>query len=86
MMGTGNVPCTLHIYIIQTIVCIAWTTIVVCLVDVSPWLCIETVVNNRASISFVAIVAIFIALPVEAWIWDKTLQDALKCHSGPIDI
>lgn len=86
MMGTGNVPCTLHIYIIQTIVCIAWTTIVVCLIDVSPWLCMETVVNNRASISFAAVILICIALPVEAWIWDKTLQDALKYYSGPIDI
>jgi len=84
IIGAGNTPCTFHIYLIQSIVCLAWTTIVVCLVDVSPWLCIESVVQNRASISLLSLCLLCVTLPIEAWIWDHTLQSALRI--APVDI
>lgn len=86
LMGIDDIPCQLHIYIIQSLICTSWTTVIVCLIDVSPWLCLESVVQNRASIAALAICCIMCSLPAEAWLWDRLLQRALFDQSGPMDI
>jgi hypothetical protein len=79
-------PCLWHLYIVQSILCIAWTTILVCLVDVSPWLCIETILGNRASISTAAFGIVLLGLVLERTIWQKTLDRAVELDPDTIDI
>ena len=86
IMGIEDMPCQWFIYFGSIIVCSGWTCVIVCLIDVSPWLCIDTIVQNRASITLLSLLAIAVAVPIEAKIWDKTLQDTLQYQSGPIDI
>jgi len=86
LMGLEDPICAFHIYILQTFICISWTTVVVTLFDVSPWLCIDSVAQNRASLALLSLSIIGGSLPVEAYFWDRHLQIALRDQSGPIDI
>lgn len=86
LMGITNKPCKWHIYTTQTIICVAWATIIVCIVDVSPWLCIQTFVRYRASITILALTILCITLSTESWLWDKTIENLLPYQPDIIDI
>ena len=86
IMGIEDIPCQWAIYICCTVICVAWTITVVCLIDVSPWLCIDTIVQYRASIALLSILCVMCAIPIEAKIWNTQLQNALADQSGPMDI
>ena len=86
LMGIRTIPCKCHIYIIQTIICLSWSVVIVCIVDVSPWLCIATIVHYRASITILALTVLCMTLPLEAWLWDKTIEKAMPYQPDVIDI
>jgi hypothetical protein len=86
LMDIRQTTCKWHIHITQTIICLSWSTIIVCIVDVSPWLCIPIVVQYRASIAILAIIILCISLPLEAWLWDKTINQYLPYQTDSIDI
>lgn len=86
LMGIQTHICAFHIYIIQPIICTCWSIVVVCIFDVSPWLCIDWILDNRASLTLLSISIILGCLPLEAYLWDKKLQIALRDESGPIEI
>ena len=86
IMGIVDIPCQWPIYICCTVICVAWTITIVCLIDVSPWLCIGTFVQYRASIALMATLITMCTIPIEAKIWDTQLQQALLHETGPIDI
>lgn len=65
------------ISILQSILVLAWCSIVLTLLDVSPWLCVDYVLENRALYSFSSLLCIMIALPVETVLWDWFLQRGL---------
>ena len=73
-LTNSTTRCILPIYIIQIMLILGWTIIFSVIVDVSPWLCIDIVLGNRAIISFVAFVCILILLPLQTVIWDKLLE------------
>lgn len=79
-------PCLLHLYVVQSILCVAWTTLLACLVDVSPWLCIGTVLENRASLSGIAFGVVLLGLVTERMLWQKTLDRAVELDPDTIDI
>lgn len=62
---------------LQTVLVLAWCSIVLTLLDVSPWLCVDDVLENRALYSFVSLFCIVIVLPVETILWDWFLQRGL---------
>lgn len=79
-------PCLWHLYFVQSILCIAWTTILVCLVDVSPWLCVVNILETRASISAGAFGVVLFGLILERTLWQKTLDRAVELDPDTIDI
>jgi len=79
-------PCLFHIYLVQTGLCVAWSVVIACLIDVSPWLCIEHVLKNRATIAAMALVSIFGGLVLERRLWTWTLNRALAMDPDTIDI
>jgi len=78
LVDSVNMPCILHIYILNAIICIAWTTILACIIDVSPWLCIAAITNYRASITLVSVTIVGLSIVLERVIWDKTLSQSLE--------
>lgn len=70
----GAVVC---IFVCQCILVFAWCTIFSVLLDVSPWLCVHALLQNRAVIVLLSLVAILMTLPVEAILWDCFLQRGL---------
>jgi len=86
LMGIQSYICHFHIYILQTIICVCWSLVVVCQSDVSPWLCIDWILDNRASLTLMAISIIIGCVPVEAYLWDRKLQNALREESEPFEI
>lgn len=87
LMGVGlNKPCIHHIYFIQVILCVSWATIITCLIDVSPWLCLPTILNNRASITSIASICIYTCIIIERKIWGWTLERTLTLDPDTIDI
>ena len=87
LVGVVNYePCLLRLYVIQTILCISWASIIGCLIDVSPWLCISFVNEYRAMISVSALIMIAAALVVERKIWSHTLNIAIQHDSKSIMI
>jgi len=86
IMGINTVPCLWHIYISCFCACLSWTIIIVCIVDVSPLLCIDLILQYRASLTLIAISVLGCQLPCEAHIWDRALQKSLKEENCPIDI
>jgi hypothetical protein len=78
-----HMPCICHVYALNTVICIAWTVILACIIDVSPWLCVAVITNYRASISLFSIFLICLSIVLERIIWDKTLSQSLDL---PIEI
>ncbi len=62
------------IAVLQSILVLAWCSIVLALLDVSPWLCVGYVLENRALFSLVSVLCILIVLPVETILWDWFIQ------------
>lgn len=68
---------TVWISVIQSILVVAWAIIFAVLLDVSPWLCMPSVLQNRAIIAAVSLLGILLTLPVETLVWDYCLQKGL---------
>jgi len=83
---TAYEPCLWHLYMVQSILCVAWATILACLVDVSPWLCVVAILQYRASISVAAFIAVLLGLVLERTMWQNTLDKAVALDPGTIDI
>lgn len=86
IMGIVKIPTTVPIFICETIITICWQIVIVCIIDVSPWLCIHNVLYHRATITLLAILLIVASIPLEGIIWDKQLQNALQWANGPMEI
>lgn len=86
LMGIEVRICHYHIQLLQAMLCVSWLVLVAALVDVSPWLCIEHVAQYRASYAFIAFISMFIIIPLESYLWDKSLNLALVRTSAPIHI
>ena len=79
-------PWLIHLYLIQTTLCIAWATVVACLVDVSPWLCLDIVLQNRAGIAAASLAIVFAGLVIERKVWGWTLDRAIALDPETLDI
>jgi hypothetical protein len=83
---SSHKPCLWHLYFVQCILCVAWASFIVCLIDVSPWLCIPAVLEYRASISLAAVGCVIAGLALEKHIWTSTLHRAVKREPNSIEI
>jgi hypothetical protein len=83
LVDISDMPCICHIYVLNMIMCISWTIILCCIVDVSPWLCVEQVTKFRASMSLVSILSVGASVALERVLWEKTLSRAVDL---PVDI
>lgn len=66
--------CLWHIYILQLFLVTAWTCILSVLLDVSPWLCKQNILQYRACIATCAFAIVFIALSGDKIGWDWSLR------------
>ena len=72
---TGSTKtCLAHIYLLQIVFIVGWTSILSVLLDVSPWLCKVIILEYRACIATSAIVIICLANFTEKLSWDWSLQ------------
>ncbi len=67
-------PCIIHLHLLQCLICLMWTVILACIIDVSPWLCFENIVQKRASIALISMLTICVCLYLEQFLYNKTLQ------------
>jgi len=75
---TGSSPtCLFHIYILQLFLVTAWTCILSVLLDVSPWLCKQNILQYRACIATGAFTIVFVALIGDKIGWDWSLRRGL---------
>jgi len=65
------------IFVAQTVLVVSWCIILSVLLDVSPWLCVPTLLTKRAVIALGALLCILATLPMEAMLWDYFLQRGL---------
>ena len=79
-------PCLVHLYMVQAILCVAWASVIGCLIDVSPWLCIPFVNEYRATISATAIIVVVGSLLLERKLWTLTLNRAIQYDSKSLVI
>lgn len=79
-------PCLFHIGLVQVVLCVSWAAIIACLVDVSPWLCIPSILEYRASISLGCICLVLACLIIERKLWGCTLEKAAKIDSTSFEI
>lgn len=85
LIGVGqDQPCMIHLYALQIALCTAWATIVVCLIDVSPWLCIPYILDHRAIIALSAFKLVITCLGVERYIWERSLRRAIRMNSQSV--
>lgn len=72
---TGSTKtCLAHIYFLQIVFIIGWTSILSVLLDVSPWLCSHVVLKNRACIATASFTILCITSVIETKLWDWSLQ------------
>ena len=83
---SGGPACLWHLYFVQAALCAAWSAILLCLMDVSPWLCVAAVLDNRATITLLSGLAVVACLVLERFLWDWTLQRALRAGCATVDI
>tara|TARA_B110000008_G_C16847396_1_gene515331 strand:+ start:433 stop:927 length:495 start_codon:yes stop_codon:yes gene_type:complete len=75
---TGSTKtCLIHIYLLQIIFIVGWTSILSVLLDVSPWLCKHIILENRACIATVSFFILCITSLLETKMWDWSLQRGL---------
>ena len=61
-----------------------WSIVVACLVDVSPWLCYDFVLEHRATIALLAIQMVFVMVVVEQKLYEWTLKRAVMIETFEI--
>lgn len=75
LLGSTTQPmCLCHLYACQAVLASAWTTVLACALDFSPWLCVPAVLNNRASMIVAALCCIVFVYHLERCLYDRTLQ------------
>lgn len=79
-------PCLIHLYALQSLLCVSWSIVIACLIDVSPWLCLESVLEYRASISASALLSVLFCLIMERKCWSWTLNKAVTMDSNTLVI
>jgi hypothetical protein len=70
--------CIFHLHILQFIICFAWSVIFACIIDVSPWLCFDSIVNKRAIYTSIAIVMLILTIYLEQSLYNKALVSNVK--------
>jgi len=70
--------CIFHLHILQFIICAAWSVIFACIVDVSPWLCFDLIVNKRAIYTLMSIITLFCSIYLEEYLYNKALVSAVQ--------
>lgn len=73
LLGRTDERCLWHLYICQCILAILWTSILACALDFSPWLCVPTVLKNRATIITCALSLLVSVQYIERWLYNRTL-------------
>jgi len=86
IMGIEKIPSFIPIVFFSTIICTSWCIVLTCLIDLSPWLCIDYILNRRATIAFTTMCILICAIPFESKVWDRQLQKALRIGGHVIDI
>lgn len=66
--------CIMHLYILLAFICICVTGILACIFDVSPWLCIPYILNNRASFIILFGALAIILIYIEQILYTKALE------------
>jgi len=74
ILSGSTKTCLIHIYFLQLILVVAWTSVLSVLLDVSPWLCNPSILLYRACISSFACITILIAVCIEKILWDWSLR------------
>lgn len=77
-------PCIVHLCLFQVGICTMWSIVVACLVDVSPWLCYDFVLEHRATIALLAIQMVFVMVVVEQKLYEWTLKRAVMIETFEI--
>ena len=70
--------CLVHIYVLQIFFITGWTSILSVLLDVSPWLCKQTILDNRACIATASFIILCLASLTEKISWDWSLQRGMS--------
>lgn len=79
-------PCLLHLLVVQIVLCVSWAGIIACLVDVSPWLCVPSILQYRASISLGCLGLVFSSLVMERKLWGRTLDNVARIDATSFEI
>jgi len=74
LLGIEETPCAVHLYLLQIGLCVAWTVVVACLIDVSPWLCYDWLLESRGAIAAVALASVVAMVHLEQWLYNWTLR------------
>lgn len=68
------------VFFLQYLLCVGWAGVIVCLVDVSPWLCIPIVLEYRVVISLISFSCVMLVYLADAWWYNRVLQKNLRSH------
>lgn len=74
-------PCrtlSIAIYLLQAGICLAWSVVIACLADVSPWLCQTLILEHRASIAASSLLGIVVLIYTEQFLYSYTIKRALE--------
>ena len=77
LLGTKP-ACIFHLYLLQFVICCMWTVIFACIVDVSPWLCFDTIVLKRASITAFAMGMLCFSVYLEQFLYNRALVSNVR--------
>ena len=82
LLGLDETPTcrisTISIYLLQLLICFHWAIVVACLADVSPWLCNNYILTNRASIAVSAVGIIAVLVHAEQKLYTYALKVSLQ--------
>lgn len=74
-------PCIVHLSLFQVGICALWFVVIACLVDVSPWLCYEFVLEHRGTIAVIALQLVLLLLILEQKLYEWTLKKAVMAET-----
>jgi len=74
ILGIEQTPCAIHLYLLEIGICTAWTVVVACLIDISPWLCYDWFLENRAVIAAGAMASAIAMVHLEQYLYTWTLR------------
>jgi hypothetical protein len=77
-------PCIIHLGLFQIGICTLWSIVVACLIDVSPWLCYDFILEHRATIALVAIKMVLVLVVIEQKLYEWTLKRAVMVETFEI--